>query len=177
MLLYCACPIGKDTRRGARGPTVCFQAGHPTPMPGFPWNLSRDRPHLSGDDPVPWPGSLPGLGFWPERFRRLNVKGGQRPFPKETRSALDIEGKHVTIQGPSPDLTFVSGLLGDLAHLLRAWLRCPRRCPGVAVTTLGRPSHRARSGHAHPSSRRVSNARVGVFPRRDRRRCRRSSPG
>jgi hypothetical protein len=32
----------------------------------------------------------------------LNVKGGQRPFPEETRSALDIEGKHVTIQGPSP---------------------------------------------------------------------------
>jgi hypothetical protein len=32
-------------------------------------------------------------------------RGGQRPFPKETRSALDIEGKHVTIQGPSPDLT------------------------------------------------------------------------
>ena len=26
-------------------------------------------------------------------------------FRKETRSALDIEGKHVTIQGPSPDLT------------------------------------------------------------------------
>jgi hypothetical protein len=45
-----------------------------------------------------WP-----LGFWPECFRRLDVKGGQRPFPEETRSALDIEGKHVTIQGPSPD--------------------------------------------------------------------------
>lgn len=45
------------------------------------------------------------LGFWPECFRRLNVKGGRRPFPEETRSALDIEGKHVTIQGPSPDLT------------------------------------------------------------------------
>ena len=26
-------------------------------------------------------------------------------FRKETRSALDIEGKHVTIQGPSPDLS------------------------------------------------------------------------
>jgi hypothetical protein len=45
------------------------------------------------------------LGFWPECFRRLDVKGGRRPFPKETRSALDIEGKHVIIQGPSPDLT------------------------------------------------------------------------
>jgi hypothetical protein len=27
------------------------------------------------------------------------------PFPEETRSALDIEGEHVTFQGPSPDLT------------------------------------------------------------------------
>src|SRR5215470_5069503 len=45
------------------------------------------------------------LGFWAECFRRLDVKGGRRPFPEETRSALDIEGKHVTIQGPSPDLT------------------------------------------------------------------------
>lgn len=27
----------------------------------------------------------------------------ERPFPEETRSALDIEGKHVTIQGPSRD--------------------------------------------------------------------------
>src|SRR5271170_1843106 len=41
------------------------------------------------------------LGFWPERFRRLNVKGGRWPFPEETRSALDIERKPVTIQGPS----------------------------------------------------------------------------
>ena len=38
--------------------------------------------------------------------------GGQRPFPEETRSALDIEGKHVTIQGPSPDLT--SSVASDL---------------------------------------------------------------
>ena len=44
-----------------------------------------------------------GRGFWPECFRRLDVKGGRRSFPQETRSALDIEGKHVTIQGLSPD--------------------------------------------------------------------------
>ena len=56
---------------------------------------------------APYPGQACclALGFWPECFRRLAVKGGQRPFPKETRSALDIEGKHVTIQGPCPDLT------------------------------------------------------------------------
>jgi hypothetical protein len=35
-------------------------------------------------------------------------RGGQRPFPKETRSALDIEWKHVTIQGPSPDMSPVA---------------------------------------------------------------------
>jgi hypothetical protein len=28
-----------------------------------------------------------------------------RVLPEETRSALDSEGKHVTIQAPSPDLT------------------------------------------------------------------------
>ena len=31
-------------------------------------------------------------------------------FRKETRSALDIEGKHVTIQGPSPDLSLARNL-------------------------------------------------------------------
>src|SRR5262249_60535902 len=56
---------------------------------------------------APYPGQARclALGFWPECFRRLDVKGGRRPFPEETRSALDIEGKHVTIQGPSPDLS------------------------------------------------------------------------
>jgi hypothetical protein len=53
---------------------------------------------------APYPGQARclALGFWPERFRRLDVKGGRRPFPEETRSALDIEGKHVTIQGAIP---------------------------------------------------------------------------
>jgi hypothetical protein len=56
---------------------------------------------------VPHPGQARclALGFWPECFRRLDVKGGRRTFPEETRNALDIEGKHVTIQGPSPDLS------------------------------------------------------------------------
>src|SRR5215469_14238573 len=60
---------------------------------------------VEGMAPYPGQARCLALGFWPECFRRLNVKGGQRPFPEETRSALDIEGKHVTIQGPSPDLT------------------------------------------------------------------------
>jgi hypothetical protein len=60
---------------------------------------------VEGMAPYPGQARCLALGFWPECFRRLNVKGGQRPFPEETRSALDIEGKHVTIQGPSPDLS------------------------------------------------------------------------
>jgi len=65
------------------------------------------------------------LGFWQKCFRRLNVKGGRRSFPEETRSALDIEEKHVTIQGPSLDLTSsVSGLLHDSAHVRQARSRC-----------------------------------------------------
>jgi len=51
--------------------------------------------------PYPSQARCLAVGFWPECFRRLDVKGGRRTFPKETRSALDIEGKHVTIQGPS----------------------------------------------------------------------------
>jgi hypothetical protein len=51
---------------------------HTTPAPSCPWNLPRDRPHLSGDGPVPWPGSLPDPGFWPEHCRRLNVKSGRK---------------------------------------------------------------------------------------------------
>ena len=73
---------------------------------------------LQGMAPYPGQARCLALGFWPECFRRLNVKGGRRSFPEETRSALDIEGKHVTIQGPSPDLTSsVSGLLHDSAHV------------------------------------------------------------
>src|SRR5262249_3203261 len=61
---------------------------------------------------APYPGQARclALGCWPECFRRLDVKGGRRPFPKETRSALDIEGKHVTIQGPSPEPGYTTAM-------------------------------------------------------------------
>jgi hypothetical protein len=81
----------------------------PPPMPGL--GTIRHRAGLRVQVSRAWDGPYPGqarclaLGFWPECFRRLNVKGGRRSFPEETRSALDIEGKHVTIQGPSPDLS------------------------------------------------------------------------
>jgi len=58
---------------------------------------------VQGMAPFPGQARCLALGFWPECFWRLNVKGGRRPFPEETRSALDIEGKHFTIQGPSPE--------------------------------------------------------------------------
>jgi hypothetical protein len=103
---------------------------------------------LQGMAPYPGQARCLALGFWPECFRRLNVKGGQRPFPEETRSALDIEGKHVTIQGPSPDLTTsVSDLLRDSAHVRQARSRCLRRCLRVTVIALSRPPYRARGGH------------------------------
>ena len=69
-------------------------------MPGCPPGVRpvTARP-VQGMAPYPGQARCLALGFWPECFRRLDVKGGRRTFPKETRSALDIEGKHVTIQG------------------------------------------------------------------------------
>ena len=131
----------------------CCQPRSGRLCPAAPRSSPGDRPHRRGDGPVSWPGSLPGPWFWPECFRRLNVKGGQRPFSKETRSALDIEGKYVTIQGPSPDLTSsVSGLLGELAHVRQVKSPCLRCRPRVAVVPLSLPFHRARGGHEplHP---------------------------
>ena len=53
------------------------------------------------------------------------------------RSRLGLEGRTRTLSGPSPDLTSsVSGLLRGSAHVRQARSRCPRCCPGVAVTTL-----------------------------------------
>jgi hypothetical protein len=60
---------------------------------------------VQGMAPCPGQARCLAPGCWPECFRRLNVKDGRRPFPKETRSVLDIEGKHGTIQGPYPDLS------------------------------------------------------------------------
>jgi hypothetical protein len=129
---------------------------------------------------APYPGQARclALGFWPECFRRLNVKAGRRPFPKETRSALDIEGKHVTIQGPSPDPTssVPSGLLlGDVAHVRQARSRCLRHCPRVTVIPLSRPPHRARGGHGPLRSGLA--APLGVWPSSQLARCAGSRAG
>jgi hypothetical protein len=78
---------------------------HPAAMPSCPWNLPVTARTVQGMAPYPGQARCLALGCWPECFRRLDVKGGRRPFPKETRSALDIEGKHGTLQGPSPVLS------------------------------------------------------------------------
>src|SRR5262245_57669062 len=101
---------------------------------------------------APYPGQARclALGFRPECFRRLDVKGGRRPFPKETRSALDIEGKHVTIQGPSPDLSPATTLAPSVCA---TWLpslqirRYPRGRPDSfrSVRDLGRVPGRCSS--------------------------------
>jgi hypothetical protein len=36
---------------------------------------------VQGMAPYPGQARCLALGFWPECFRRLNVKGGRRPFP------------------------------------------------------------------------------------------------
>ena len=80
-----------------------------------------------------------------------------RAFPPvlvvlRAQSRLGLEGRTRTLSGPSPDLaSSVSGLLGNLAHVRQARSRCLRCCPGVAVTTLSRPPHRARGGHVRGS--------------------------
>jgi hypothetical protein len=50
-----------------------------------------------------------------------------------------------------PPTSSLSGLLSNLAHVRQARSWCLRCCPGVAVITLSRSPHRARSGHVHGS--------------------------
>ena len=142
------------TRRGRPGPTrrprprailLTPSRPHTTPMPNCPWNLPRDCRTFQGMAPYPGQARCLALGFWPECFQRLNVKGGRRPFPKETRSALDIEGKHVTIQRPSPGLSPAAALA---ASARATWMpslqirRYPRERPDSfrTVCDLGRVS-------------------------------------
>src|SRR5215472_4129323 len=104
-------------------------------MPSCPWNLPRDRPQRAGDGPVPWPGSLPGPWFLARVLPEARCQGWPNAISEGNGCALDIEGKHVTIQGPSPDLTssMASGLLGGPGHVRLASLRYLRCCPEVAV--------------------------------------------
>ena len=106
---------------------------------------------VQGMAPYPGQARCLALGFWPECFRRLDVKGGRRPFPEETRSALDIEGKHVTIQGPSPDLSPAMPLAPSTARqdlqIRRSMegVRLVRRNPYLQVSVSPDVRHRRRS--------------------------------
>jgi hypothetical protein len=109
---------------------------------------------------APYPGQARclALGFWPECFRRLNVKGGRRSFPKETRSALDIEGKHVTIQGPSPGLSPAAALAPSaratwLPSLLSRSFVCRHPGPFRSVRDLGLVPARCSGGSGISKSR------------------------
>jgi hypothetical protein len=127
---WCEKPIPARARRDAVCCSVrCRQARHRfLRAVGYAESVAPTRSGcpvtartVQGMAPYPGQARWLALGFWPECFRRLNVKGGRRTFPEETRSALDIEGKHVTIQGPSPDLShswaFAPSSFGE--HLIR----------------------------------------------------------
>jgi hypothetical protein len=107
---------------------------------------------------APYPGQARclALGFWPESFRRLNVKGGRRSFPNETQSALDIEGKHGTIQGaiPGPESnhnSWIFRLRKMLPSLLIRGLLCGWPGPVQSVRDLGRISARRPGFAVRPS--------------------------
>ena len=57
--------------------------------------------------------------------------------------AFDVVG----VPGLEPGTSSLSGLLRELAHMRQARSRWLLRCPGLTVTTLGRPPDRARGGH------------------------------
>ena len=75
-------------------------------LPSCPWNLPRDRPHRAGDGPGPWPGSVPGPWFLARVLPEARCQGWPKAISGgNAKRPNDIEGKHVTIQGPSPDLS------------------------------------------------------------------------
>ena len=106
-------PRRRVTRRARPGPTrrprpratlrTRRLRPHTTAMPSCPWHLPRDRPHRAGDGPVPWPGSLPGPWSLARVLPEARCQGWPKAISGGNAKRPDIEGKHVTIQGPSPD--------------------------------------------------------------------------
>jgi hypothetical protein len=84
-------------------------------------------------------------------FKRTFEKRGDHWIPKQPSSQ---SGKVVNAS--------LSGLLGPLAHVHQARSRCLRCCPGMTMTTLARPPHRARGGHG--PLRPELAAPLGVWP-------------
>ena len=90
------------------------------------------------------------------RHRPLPSRGRLRPLRSSGRwntSAARLERDlHASAGLAAPHRTSsLSGLLRDSAHVRQARSRCLRCCPGMTVTALGRPPHRAHGGHAHGS--------------------------
>ena len=77
---------------GVNGPLMARRPDHAGP----PFRVIART--VEGMAPYPGQASYLALNCWPECFRRLTVNGGRRPFPKETRSAVDGEGKYATIR-------------------------------------------------------------------------------
>jgi len=98
--------------RGRRHGPVGRGPGRRLPVPAGGGPVTART--VQGMAPYPGQARCLALGFWPESFRRLmsRVAGGH--FRPETRSALDIDGKHVTIQGPSSELIPSEPLPPDL---------------------------------------------------------------
>jgi hypothetical protein len=67
--------------------------------------ICREGPHGAGDGPVPRPGSLPGPWFLARVLPEAQCQQRPEVISGGNASALDIEEKHVTIQGPSPELS------------------------------------------------------------------------
>jgi hypothetical protein len=89
------------------------------------------------------PGQASLYGETPEQAAAVAVHYGLAAISAQTATP-DLKGAARLVR----DLFRVaSGLLRDSAHLHQARSRCLRRCPGVTVTALGRPPHRAREGH------------------------------
>jgi hypothetical protein len=55
---------------------------------------------VEGMAPYPGQARCLALGFWPECFRRLDVKGGQRPFPKCARQPCGLPWTPETAAAP-----------------------------------------------------------------------------
>jgi hypothetical protein len=100
-----AWPRSHSARRRSAGHCRAAGAGPPLAQLG-PGQVRRELPAAPFRG---WPRTLARLAAWP-LVSGQSASGGSLSrvagaISGGTRSALDSEGKHVTIQGPSPDLT------------------------------------------------------------------------
>jgi hypothetical protein len=131
--------------------------------------LQGDGPRPAGQAP-PDPWFLTGVSVVVSRVKRDFMCTLVGVFPPvlvvlRPQSRLWLEGAETYTQRAIPDLTSsVPGLLPDSVHVRQARSRCLRCCPGITVTALGRPPHRAREGHGQHLQIHslVSNPKIGM---------------